>query len=363
MRIAYLGQMADVATENGISKKIRTQAHAWMREGHTVRYFALRPDTRVWQGMDRVDVELLARGTYPGTISRSLTLCSRIRRWSPDLIFFRYAYHSPGLPRLFRGIPTIAEINSDDLTEYGLTLSWPKRLYHRLTRKRVLQPIQAFTPVTHELARRFAYLQRPMAVIGNSIDLREFEPLPPCDAGAAPRLVFVGSGGTPWHGLTRIGSLARLLIDVTIDVIGCDASDWNAAGAGVPPPNVRLHGALSLDRYLPLMAGASVAIGTLGLFEKRMEEACPLKVREYLALGLPVIAGYQDTDIPAEADYFLRLPNNAAPLGPWKQTIIGFIDQWHGRRVPRSAVAHLDVSAKETARLAFMATIAGSRHA
>ena len=59
------------------------------------------------------------------------------------------------------------------------------------------------------------------------------------------------------------------------------------------------------------MSAADVAIGTLSLHTKQMEEACPLKVREYLAWGLPVIIGYKDTEFPApDTAFLLQLPNN-----------------------------------------------------
>src|ERR1035437_9353973 len=50
MKIAYLGQMADVSRETSIAKKIRAQCLAWQTAGHTVRYFALTPTPTVWSG-------------------------------------------------------------------------------------------------------------------------------------------------------------------------------------------------------------------------------------------------------------------------------------------------------------------------
>jgi hypothetical protein len=109
------------------------------------------------------------------------------------------------------------------------------------------------------------------------------------------------------------------------------------------------------------MQRATIAIGTLGLYRKKMDEACPLKVREYLAFGLPVLAGYEDTDVPAGADYFLRLPNDNAPLAPHREKIAGWLDRWRGRRVPHTAIAHLDTVEKEKRRLAFIQSIASGR--
>ncbi|MEO5959892.1 MAG: glycosyltransferase family 4 protein [Opitutaceae bacterium] len=348
MRIAYLGQMADVSTENGISKKIRGQALHWMQAGHEVRYFSLVPTTQAWRGLAPVTAELVARGGSLLRPWRSLELARRMRTWRPDVIYFRYAYHSAGLPALFREIPTVAEINSDDLTEYPLTLSRAKLAYHRATRRRLLRTIAGFVPVTHELGERFAGFGRPAEVIANGIDLAGFPALPPPDAHGPLRLIFVGSAGSPWHGLERVAELARMFPEVTVDVVGRHAPDAIAA------PNLRFHGPLLQPRYEPLLRAATAAIGTMASYIKRMDEGCPLKVREYLAAGLPVVAGYRDTDVPDSADYFLRLPNDNAPLAPHRERVAAWLERWRGRRVPRASVSYLDHSVKETRRLAFL---------
>lgn len=348
MRIAYLGQMADVSTENGISKKIRAQAALWLQAGHEARYFSLVPTTAVWTGLAPLGAELLARGSPGWRIVQSFRLARRIRRWQPDIIYFRYAYHSAGLPALFRAVPTVAEINSDDLTEYPLTLSPAKVAYHRVTRRRLLETVAGFVPVTQELRDRFAVFGQPAEVIANGIDLAEFDPLPSPAAAGAPHLVFVGSAGSPWHGLERVAELARMFPDTTIDVVGCPAP------AAPQPTNLRFHGPLPREHYEPLLRAATAAIGTMALFRKRMDEACPLKVREYLAAGLPVIAGYRDTDVQPDTDYFLQLPNNDAPLAPHRERIAAWLARWRGRRVPRTSIGHLDNRVKEARRLAFL---------
>lgn len=346
MRIAYLGQMADVSHENGIAKKIAAQARSWIEAGHTVRYFSLTPSETVWGGLAPLEAELVARGAATQRMFRSFELVRRIRRWRPDLIYFRYGYHSAGLPALFRSVPTVAELNSDDLREYPLTLSRAKLLYHRLTRGRVLAPVAGFVPVTHELAARFAGFGKPATVIGNGITLAAFPSAPVPAPGAPLRLVFIGSRDCPWHGLERVAEIGGLFPEAIVDVIGTET---------VPaPPNVHFHGALPRTKYEPLLLGATAALGTLGLYRKHMDEACPLKVREYLALGLPVLGGYRDTDVPDDADYFLRVPNDSAPLLPLRGRMAHWLEHWRTRRVPRTAVAHLDNAVKERLRLEFL---------
>jgi len=73
---------------------------------------------------------------------------------------------------------------------------------------------------------------------------------------------------------------------------------------------------------------------------------------------LPVIGACRDTDIPENADYYLRLPNAATPLQPHAAAIAAFLSRWAGRRVPRASVAHVDLGVKEPLRLAFMEQIA-----
>ena len=364
MRIAYLGQMANVSCETSIAKKIRDQIAAWRSAGHDVHYFALAPCSQVWSGLASVaPATVISRGSPWLRPHRSRALCRAIAAWQPDLIYYRYAHNAVGLPALFRCFPTVAEINSDDTIEYALTLGPWKTLYHRLTRRLILSSVSAFVPVTHELTRLVSPFARPSLVLANSITLTSLPLFSPVPSDSPTRLVFIGTARTPWHGLDRMAELARLFPDWRFDIIGDDASIWPSVSSAPAPVNVVFHGTLTRERYLPLLAAATVALGTFGLYRKGMQEACPLKVREYLAHGLPVIGACADTDIPADVDYYLRLPNDDAPLAPHRDAIAAFVEHWRTRRVPRAAIAHLDTSVKETARLAFMAKIAADLRA
>ncbi len=355
IRIAYLLQMADTSTENGISKKILGQLIAWNAAGHSCQWFQLNPADRIWPPLAGLPHHAPRRGNPAQRILQSRQLCRDLAAWQPDLIYFRYAYHAPGLPALFRQFPTVAEINSDDRREYALTLSPAKQLYHHFTRSRVLRPISGFVTVTHELTRVLECFSPARITIGNSIPLVSFIPLPEKPASAEPRLLFIGTAGSPWHGLERLSELSVLFPTWRFDVVGLTAPCWERQNSGTSiAPNLHLHGPLPAKDYAALLPQMDVAVGSLAHFKNGMQEACPLKVREYLAHGLPVIGACADTDIPADADYYLRLPNNSAPLAPHRDAIAAFVGHWRTRRVPRSAIAHLDTSVKEAARLAFL---------
>jgi hypothetical protein len=86
----------------------------------------------------------------------------------------------------------------------------------------------------------------------------------------------------------------------------------------------------------------TIGIGTLGLFKKKLNEACPLKVRDYWSLGFPVILGYRDTDVINNKflePFVLEFPNDSSLLDYKK--IEEFIDQL--KKYKRSDITnHLD---------------------
>ena len=160
----------------------------------------------------------------------------------------------------------------------------------------------------------------------------------------------------PWHGLDKIVKLAAVIPEWSFHLVGIGVEDVG----GAIPSNVKTWGALLYTEYLPLLAEADCAIGTLALHRKEMQEASPLKTREYLAHGLPVISGCRDTDFMEGADFLLELPNTEDNILPNTARIRAFVESWRGRRVDREKVRHLDTGEKERTRLRFFNQIVSS---
>ena len=89
----------------------------------------------------------------------------------------------------------------------------------------------------------------------------------------------------------------------SFDIIGYSSSDFMDI-----PNNVTFHGILTSDDYKKILSESDVAIGSLSLHINNMNEACTLKVREYLAFGIPTIIGYKDSDFPGSVPFLLELP-------------------------------------------------------
>ena len=358
MRVAYYAPV-DVSIESGVCKKIIGQVTAWLNAGVEAKIFAYSTSTRVWSGFPAQLIEVVDRGGAAVRLQRVNQLVQTILNWKPDIVYMRLGFYYPPLEYLMRLIPTILEINTNDVAEARLYLNPVKYLYYIATRKRLFNNAVGLVCVTEELARLFAPLGLPTAVVPNGIRLEDYPQLLP-PRNSSPTLLFIGhaweriksplkGASFKYFGIEKILKIAENFPEWSFNIVGFNIKS--------PLPNVHFYGHLGRSDYETLVRSTDVAIGPLGLYAKFMEEACPLKVREYLAYGLPVIIGYQDTDFPGGAPFLLQLPNTPDNVENSLDLIKRFVYEWKGRRVPRSEVAHLDLVYKETKRLEFMRSL------
>ena len=355
VRIAYLiswrgGELT------GPFKKMKAQARTWCDLGHQVGLFvATDPGSApAWNHLDQaVHVEVIGSGWVRGVRGRRRTYRA-LERWDPDLIYLRHGVYSPGLRRLVRRFPTVVEVNGDEVAIARQTSRF-KAAWTARTRSLVLSEVAGGVFMTDELATgpSFAPFTFARIIVPNGIDLAANPALPPT-ADPSPRLVLLGHPRSPWHGTDKLLGLAQRHPDWSFDVIGPTAADLG----GTAPANLRLHPELPADDYLPLLARADIGIGSLAMHRVGASQNPALKVREYLARGLPVILGCRDPDFPDPVDFVLELPNTPSNVADHDEQIAEFVRAWQGVRVGHDRIAHLDLTAKERVRLAFLARFA-----
>jgi hypothetical protein len=248
--------------------------------------------------------------------------------------------------------PTVLEMNTNYKGQYSLHKSKIKYLYHFLTQDRILKRSHGMVFVAREIAGAYKHYVKPTSVLGNGIDLVHHPQLP-APENPFPRLVFLGSPAAPWHGVDKILWLAHNFRQWQFDLIGPGPENLDRP----LPPNMSVHGMLARIQYERIVEQADIAIGTLALHRNEMNEASPLKVREYLAYGLPTIIGYQDTDFQQPAPFLLQIPNTPDNVVTHAPVIAQFVEAWRGKRVPRDKIMHLDLNSKERERLLFFGKI------
>jgi len=340
---------------DGVTRKIRYQVEAWRRAGHEAEVFFITDGEK---GDPPFSARIYDRKATGGRTEAYRKMISDIREVDPDLIYLRWQYHRSEVTNLSKEFPVVVELNGDVLKTAKLIAptSLRRRLtyYHtRLTYPLLFRQAAGFVAVTHEVAN-LSYVRkwnRPSHVTPNSIRLAEFQVAPATGAMQLPRIAFIGQVAA-WHGVDKIVELAkRTQGRIEIELIGASASELPEC-----PPNLTCHGYLKPEDYLPVLAGCDVGLDGLALHRKGMEEACPLKVREYIACGLPLILSCRETAFENQAlpDWVLQISNEDDNIERFSEEIVRFTQKMKGRRIPhRHSAPYFDVDVLEERKLAF----------
>lgn len=320
------------------------QVAAWRAAGHHVRNIVIgTPDKESPVECNYVAFPKVLK-PYFGACTSTFRLRRVLSDYKPDIIYARQLLWWPGSVWALSVAPVVFEINSLTSEEYRVVSTF-KYLLHFVTEKRLLGAAKGLVSVSNEIDKFLPDVSAKRSVIGNGYDFsRCITRVPP--KNGRPALIFVGSSNQPWQGVDKVVRLARLIpeFDFHIVVPGfrCDG-----------PNNVICHGGLYGNDLEKIFSCADVALGTLALHRKNMQEATPLKTREYLAYGIPVVAGYRDIDLLG-TDYFFDIGNTEDNVESASSLIVEFVKNWIGRVVPYDDVSQrLDHRNKEKQRIEF----------
>jgi glycosyltransferase involved in cell wall biosynthesis len=357
MRIAYVTlNLMDTIALGGVGRKVRSTIEMWHELGHQACWFAT--------SSVHIDGDWLLFFCFNHNnkiirefrrSSKLKELLNAVKEYKPDLIYLRAGVYTYPLHRLFTIAPVVLELNTLDLIEYQ-NRGFLKYALHVLCRNQVYGRAKGFVALSSEIAcsRANQKFGTPIAVISNGINMDKYKPLP-APKNSWPCLVYIGTPGNQWQGIDKLIQLAKKCSDYQIELIGVNAKHLNCE----IPENVSLHSFMNEQDYLPILARADVAIGTLSLYRKGMHEASPLKVREYLAYGIPVIIAYQDTDFMKENySFILQLPNSEDNISLNIYEIREFVLKQTGKRVvPETIKFRIHSGYKEKERLKFFKKI------
>ncbi|MCE5208521.1 MAG: hypothetical protein LLG42_09450 [Chloroflexi bacterium] len=364
MRIAYVAlHLEKKYVFGGVGRKIREHVRIWNEMGNEAQFFLLTPDAIDLSGISCFQFGSTQKFKPLRAIEREISrskslgkLIQKVTEFQPDIIYLRYGLFTLPLPRLFQIAPVVLEVNTDDVIEYrhrGLFFYY----LNRITRGQIFGKASGLVPISQELVTRPSInrFNKPVLVLSNGIDLNAVKPLPaPCNS--IPRLAFVGIPGLDWNGEDKLIEFARSVPDIQLDLVGFSCTDMPDESI---PDNVVFHGLVEVAKVYEILSHADVTSGTLALHRKQLEENSALKVREALALGIPIILGYYDTDISGrDFDFVLQLPNQESNVKDNTEKIRDFVYHMVGKRVDREAITPLiDQRIKEESRLAFFEKI------
>ena len=106
-------------------------------------------------------------------------------------------------------------------------------------------------------------------------------------------ILFVATNFDSWHGLDLlINELKITNSSFTLHIVGKISSVEKSAL--INDSRIKLYSSLSSSEIQNLSAQCDIGLSSFALNRKNMEQACTLKVREYLSNGLPVYSGHKD---------------------------------------------------------------------
>lgn len=254
---------------------------------------------------------------------------NRLSNQGYDIVVLRYPKLPIGWQYFLRKMSAciITEHHTDELAEIRGEGGFLRRVavcLEKHLRRQFLPQVQGVIGVTTEiidLVRRDTP-HVPFKAISNGIEVDKvpFSRHVAFD-GVTLRLVFVASYFAPWHGLDRLLkglSLYTGKIDIRLMLIGVVPAEYMdriaTCGESSTAVTINCVGPVygsAIDAYY---REATVGIASLALHRNGMKQACTLKAREYIARGLPFVYAYEDPDVPADADFVHRIPDDETPV-------------------------------------------------
>ena len=360
MKILYiLDQDIHSGKTSGIIHKIKAKVDEWNKLGFEVELLSLYSFTLYNREMNVIDSKnsfKVLKHTKIMTLYRlmksSYLLYKHINKFNFDLIYFRTPrLYMPFISSALKHKKVVMELNSDDVEEWRCNnkFIW---IVNNITRHLFYSKASAFVSVSKELDYRYKNFSKRTIVIGNGISTDEFSMIKDTE-NKRPQICFVGSPGYKWHGIEKIEWLAKNCIDYDFHLIGEFGEDLS---------NMKYYGYLTKEEVNQVISKCDIAISTLSLYAKNMNEASPLKSRQYMALGLPFIYAYYDTDLDGSEEFTLRIDNNPSNIEDSLEDIRDFVTKSFRNINLRTqarvfAENHIDVKVKEKVRLKFLSEI------
>ena len=315
MHIAYvcLDPGIPVFGTKGASVHIQEVVREYRRRGHDVTVYATRRGSDVPDDLAElriVDVPITTRDEEERERAQqaaSASVSDMVRAGGYDLVYERYSLFSTVIAEC--GVPGILEVNApliDEqrthrvlVDEQAADAALQEQVQAALATICVSDPVRDWVIARTEGTRVFT--------VPNGVNVHRITPQP--ESPGAPVVTFVGTL-KPWHGVdVLLRARAQAHKDWKLRIIGdgpvrAELDDL-ARSLGI---DVDFRGAVAPDAIPQHMAGTAIGVAPYPAMDTDSDQYfSPLKVYEYMAAGLPVVASRvgQLPEIMGESAYLV----------------------------------------------------------
>ena len=315
MHIAYvcLDPGIPVFGTKGASVHIQEVVREYRRRGHDVTVYATRRGSDVPDDLAElriVDVPITTcdeEERERAQQAASASVSDMVRAGDYDLVYERYSLFSTVIAEC--GVPGILEVNApliDEqrthrvlVDEQAADAALQEQVQAALATICVSDPVRDWVIARTEGTRVFT--------VPNGVNVHRITPQP--ESPGAPVVTFVGTL-KPWHGVdVLLRARAQAHKDWKLRIIGDGPMraelDDLARSLGI---DVDFRGAVAPDAIPQHMAGTAIGVAPYPAMDTDSDQYfSPLKVYEYMAAGLPVVASRvgQLPEIMGESEYLV----------------------------------------------------------
>ena len=249
-----------------------------------------------------------------------------VARWTPDLVYMRFMPVFSNAPRALAAVKACGARLVVEHPTYPFEngkrsslLRKPVFAYNARVFRRLEGMIDLYALIGEPCGP--ALNGRPAMNIVNGVDVDRLTPHAPRRNAPDVALLALASMSA-WQGYDRlIEALARYRGGerITVHMVGGEGDGSLAAWRALAQElgvgdRVVFHGQMHGAALDEVARSCDVGVGGLGLYRKGQMRSMTLKLREYMARGLPFVYAVDDPSIPDDPRCCLRLPNDDTPI-------------------------------------------------
>lgn len=322
----------------GVDKKISAQAEALRSLGHRVALLCYSQNKFYFEGMDNLPSYEVKSGpvwVYLG-LQKVLRLAAACHSF--DVCYNRHIFATPfqlETLRILRRLKTFT-IEEFPTYPYDIESTYFSRPAYRVAAQ-VDKVCRKYYKNLLNLAVSFGRDNEIFGVPAKNIENGvNVDKIPFFQRAFIPKQsihLLAVSSMAPWHGYERLlQGLAEYYQgysykkqDVFIDIVGDGVcrSEWEALAKKINiADKVCFHGQLLGPALDNIFTQADIGIASLGWYKKQMRQGSELKIREYMARGLPFVYSSEERLFSPEDGFCLQVENGSKALNIDK--IVGF---------------------------------------